>query len=137
MTSGTSTTDPVADDPTKSSNRLYRVRRDMKPIRGVTDPDDPAASLELTAIKRSEVPLIGRYEKGVTAEDVLAQYWADWNAWPVSKGAPFIDLDSDGVYDPTIDIPGVPFADQTMWYVANDLDSGKSLFVVWFNTHRS
>jgi hypothetical protein len=125
VTSGTSTTNPIPDDPTKNSNRLYRVRRDMKPVPGITDPDDPAAASELTAVLRSEVPLIGRYEKGVTAEDILLQYWADWNTWPVSKGAPFIDLDSNGVYDPTIDIPGVPLADQTMWYVANDLDSTK------------
>jgi hypothetical protein len=69
--------------------------------------------------------LIGRNESGVTAEGILAQYWTDWNTWPVSKGAPFIDLDSNGVYDPAIDIPGIPFADQTMWYVANDLDSAK------------
>ena len=125
ITRGSLTTNPSADDPTKSSNRLYRVRRDMKPVPGTTNPDDPAAAMELTVVQRDEVPLIGRYEKGVTAEDILAQYWADWNTWPVSKGAPFIDVDSNGVYDPAIDIPGVPFADQTMWHVANDLDSGK------------
>ena len=125
VTSGTSTTNPIADDTAKSSNRLYRVRRDIKPIAGVTNPDDPAAASELAAVQKGEVPLIGRYEKGIRAEDILAQYWTDWNTWPVSKGAPFVDLDSNGVYDPTIDIPGVPFADQTMWYVANDLDSAK------------
>jgi hypothetical protein len=50
ITSGTSTTYPVADDPAKISNRLYRVRRDMKPIPGITSPDNPAAASELTEI---------------------------------------------------------------------------------------
>ncbi|HVN49450.1 MAG TPA: hypothetical protein VMU30_11610 [Bacteroidota bacterium] len=38
-----------------------------------------------------------------------------------------MDKNGDGVYDPMKDIPGVPQADQTMWYVANDLDATKVL----------
>ena len=75
--------------------------------------------------RNSEVTLIGRYEVGITAEQILQQYWADWNEWPASQGAPFKDVNGDGIYDPTIDIPGVPQADQTMWYVANDLDASR------------
>lgn len=123
ITNGTATTLPVADDPGSSANRLYRVRRDLPPIPGVTNPDDPAASAELANVQNSEVALIGRYEVGIKAEAILAQYWADWNQWPASQGAPFNDVNGDGVYDPTVDIPGVPLADQTMWYVANDLDA--------------
>ncbi len=122
ITPGTATTDPVADDPSNPANRLFRVRPDLKPISGVTDPDDPAAAGELAIVQNSEVPLIGRYESGIKAEAILAQYWADWNEWPAALGAPFIDVKGNGVYDPTVDIPGVPQADQTMWYVANDLD---------------
>jgi hypothetical protein len=121
-TNGTATTDPVADDPASSANRLYRVRRDLPPIAGVTNPDDLAAASELAIVQNSEVALIGRYETGITAETILSQYWADWNQWPASQGAPFNDVNHDGIYDPTVDIPSVPQADQTMWYVANDLD---------------
>ncbi|HVN47190.1 MAG TPA: hypothetical protein VMU30_00055, partial [Bacteroidota bacterium] len=125
LTNGTATTNPVADDPSSAANRLYRVRRDLPPIAGVTDPDDPAAAAELAIVQNSEVALIDRYETGTTAETILKQYWADWTNWPVSEGAPFNDINGDGHYDPTVDIPGVPLADQTMWYVANDLDANR------------
>jgi hypothetical protein len=125
ITNGTATTDPVADDPGSSSNRLFRVRPELKPIPGVTDPEDPAAAGELAAVQNSEVALIGRYEVGIKAKDILAQYWRDWNEWPATKGAPYTDVNNNGQYDPTVDIPGVPQADQTMWYVSNDLDAAK------------
>lgn len=69
--------------------------------------------------------------EGETAE-VVAQYEYDWLNWPAGDGAPFNDLDGDGVYTPATwdadlskwengDIPGFPGADQTLWTVANDL----------------
>jgi hypothetical protein len=125
ITNGTATTDPVADDPESSANRLFRVRPDLKPIPGVSDPEDPAAAGELAAVQNSEVALIGRYEVGIKAKDILAQYWADWNEWPATKGAPYKDMNNNGQYDPTVDIPGVPGADQTMWYVSNDLNKAR------------
>lgn len=125
VTNGTSTTSPIADDPTSSTNKLYRVRRDLPPISGVTNPDDSAAASELAIVKNTELSLISRYESGTTAEAILSQYWADWNNWPATKSAPFNDVDSNGIYDPTIDIPGVPQADQTIWYVVNDLDANR------------
>jgi hypothetical protein len=123
ITSGTATTSPVADDPLSSANRLFRVRPDLKPIAGVTDPTDPAAAGELAIVQNSEVALIGRYESGIKAATILAQYWADWNEWPAALGAPFIDVNGDGVYNPLVDVPGIAQADQTMWYVSNDLDA--------------
>jgi len=60
-----------------------------------------------------------------------AQYEHDWNDWPALEGAPFDDVDGDGVYTPGTwdatnkvwigDVPGVPGSDQTIWTVANDL----------------
>ena len=60
-----------------------------------------------------------------------AQYELDWNNWPADEGAPFDDVNGDGVYTPATwdaensawvgDIPGVAGADQTIWTVANDL----------------
>jgi hypothetical protein len=55
-----------------------------------------------------------------------AQYELDWTNWPAADGAPFDDVDSNGVYDPTIDIPGVPGANQTIWFVSNDLNSSRT-----------
>ncbi len=60
--------------------------------------------------------------KGRSAAEIRAQYDMDWNEWPATDGAPFQDVDSNGVYDPKADIPGVPGADQTVWFVANDLN---------------
>ena len=52
---------------------------------------------------------------------VYDQYDYDWINWPASWGAPYDDVDEDGAYDHTIDIPGYPGADQTLWVVANDI----------------
>ncbi len=81
--------------------RIYRVRRDYK------DPD---------------ADFTNEVAKGGTAASVYAQYEADWNAWPAQYGAPYEDVDGNGSYNPAVDIPGVPGADQTIWFVANDLD---------------
>ena len=35
------------------------------------------------------------------------------------------------IYEPTIDIPGVPGADQTLWFVTNDLNSGQPTYFIW------
>ncbi|HTS00550.1 MAG TPA: hypothetical protein VML00_12395, partial [Bacteroidota bacterium] len=128
VTTGTNSTLPVADDPGKIENRLYRVRRDIPPLPGVTSPADPRAAAEKALLAGSEIPFIGRYE-GTTAEDLLQQYWNDWLTWPAAQGAPYTDVDHNGTYDPTIDIPGVPVADQTMWYTANDLDPARVAFL--------
>ena len=51
--------------------------------------------------------------------EIRAQYEKDWNEWPAEFGAPYEDVDADGSYDPNIDIPGFPGANQTVWFVAN------------------
>ena len=64
---------------------------------------------------------------------MLDQYEADWNNWPTDIGAPFYDLDGDGVYEPegyeldgamVYETPGIADADQVIWYVATDADVG-------------
>jgi hypothetical protein len=108
----------VADNAANENVRIYRVRRDWK---------TGSVSVEVLDEAKSEA-------------DVRAQYEKDWNSWPASWGAPFEDIGKlgsdglpvkdaqgnnvkDGVYDPLIDIPGVPGADQTVWWVANDLNA--------------
>lgn len=43
----------------------------------------------------------------------------DWRNWPVEHGAPWIDVDGSGTWDPQIDRPKL-IGDQTMWFVSND-----------------
>lgn len=100
----------VAEDPDGSQVRIYRVRRDW-------NEDGASFSAEIADGEGS-------------AADIKAQYELDWNEWPAEYGAPYEDVDGDGSYDPTKDIPGFIGADQTVWYVANDFDENtcKSLY---------
>jgi len=96
--------DGTADDPTLEKYRIYRVRPDIYPGGPEVDLTNDA-TLEL-----------------VSASAIRAQYETDWTEWPADLGAPFNDVDENGVYDPTVDIPGVPGADQTLWCITNDLN---------------
>lgn len=99
------------DDPDKDIHRIYRVRPDIYP--GGPDVDlSEAASIE-----------------GNAEDAIRAQYEADWTEWPASLGAPYDDVDGNGSYDPNVDVPGVAGADQTIWYVANDMDPSKSTYL--------
>jgi hypothetical protein len=91
----------LPEDPDLPKNRIYRVRTDYR-----------------TADLSSEIR-----DEGGTASAIRAQYELDWNEWPAADGAPYFDRDSNGVYNPAVDIPGVKGADQTVWFVANDLNS--------------
>ncbi len=94
----------VAESPDLPKNRIYRVRPDYK-------------TADLTMESRDE---------GLPIAEVYNQYDLDWREWPWQDGAPFEDKDGDKIYNPDVDIPGVPGASQTIWYVANDLDATKT-----------
>ncbi|MCU7491579.1 MAG: hypothetical protein HF300_10790 [Ignavibacteria bacterium] len=95
-------------DPGDPSVHIYRVRRDYKTGGMTTEMADGEGS----------------------EADIRAQYDNDWMTWPADLGAPYEDVNGDGKYDPNVDIPGVPGADQTIWYVNNDFDRStvKSLY---------
>lgn len=88
------------DNPASPSVRTFRVRSDYKTA---------DLSTEVKDENRDHQTIYNQYEK-------------DWNEWPASSGAPFKDINGNGVYEPSVDIPGIPDADQTIWFVANDLD---------------
>ena len=96
-----------SDDPV--NNHVWRVRRDW-------------ASGDLTT---DAANYYGYTSAGdVTAEQVATvkgQYEYDWMNWPAAWGAPYEDVDGDGSYNPSTDIPGYPGADQTLWTIANDV----------------
>ncbi|MEW6196239.1 MAG: T9SS type A sorting domain-containing protein [Bacteroidota bacterium] len=91
----------LAEDPNLENVRVFRVRRDYK-----------SADLGMEA-----------EDEGKSIQQIYDQYDKDWNEWRVNDGAPFEDVDGNGFYGSSIDIPGIPGADQTLWFVANDLDS--------------
>jgi len=92
--------DGTAQDYILPSVRVFRVRPDYKTAELFPDLNP---------------------EKG-TEEEIRNQYELDWNEWPANDGAPFNDIDNNGIYNPQIDIPGIIGADQTLWFIANDLD---------------
>ena len=91
------------EDPNSSDLHVWRVRRDWQ----IADFEEEAG------------------ESGYwrTPDQIRQQYMDDWYGWPVAKGAPFEDINKNGLYEPETDIPGIPGADQTLWLVANDLDT--------------
>ncbi|MDP2036143.1 MAG: hypothetical protein Q8L04_02085, partial [Ignavibacteria bacterium] len=95
-----------AEDPESKSARIFKVRNDFR-----------YADLNMEAVDENK-----------TAQTVFDQYEKDWDEWPAQDGAPFEDVNKDGKYQPGIDIPGIPGANQTLWFVANDLDSNQTKY---------
>ncbi len=103
-------------DPNDPRWSIYRVRPDVYPGGPDVDLSGDAAS---ESFWNPSSP--------VSAAQVKEQYDNDWTNWPAAGtsndlGAPFTDINKDGIYEPDVDIPGVPGADQTTYYVANDQD---------------
>ena len=117
LTPGTLTSDPVADNPTLPGYRVYRARPDINPHRTFGEVQQ--------LIDNTETAYISRYET-LSSQNIYDQYIQDWNEWPASDGAPYTDVDSNGVYNPDVDVPGQPGSDQTLWYVANDCDASRT-----------
>jgi hypothetical protein len=98
----------IAEDPNESHVRIYRIRPDVYP-------GGPTVDLSWEA-----------FDEEKTEQQVRDQYELDWLEWRAADGAPFDDVDSNGIYDPATDIPGIKGAAQTIWFVANDLDTSKT-----------
>lgn len=111
---GTAITTPTWANPDDTHNRVYRVRPDVNPL----TPFDA----NMDNLLKSENDLISRYDASSTTLGIYNQYIADWNEWPANEGAPYTDVNHNGIYEPSIDIPGIPGADQTLWHVSNDMD---------------
>ncbi len=94
--------DPTPADPADPRHRIYRVRQ----------------------LDRQEFETLS-----AGAQDSLRM---DFNGWPADLGAPFVDNDGNGNYDPDfetwLDAPrnsDHPFfpGEQVLWFVGNDLDT--------------
>ncbi|MBI2417258.1 MAG: hypothetical protein HYV28_05035, partial [Ignavibacteriales bacterium] len=55
-------------------------------------------------------------------------YELDFSEWPAEIGAPYTDINGDGIFTRGIDQPKI-IGDMMLWYVANDLDSVKTKFL--------
>ena len=102
----------IADN-SDPSVRVYRIREDYDSLTHAELISDAA---ELNMVDISSVT------KAMTQE-IMDQYALDWAEWPVHWGAPYNDLDQDGVYTAGVDEPGMARAEQTAWYVVNDYNS--------------
>lgn len=56
----------------------------------------------------------------------------DYDEWPGEDGAPYIDIDGDGLYTAGIDEPNF-VGDEVLWCVSNDLDAGRTTFLYGTN----
>jgi len=90
--------------------RLFRVR-----------PDYLTADLTRDAADFFKKPINSVTETDI--QELRDQYEIDWNEWPAGEGALYKDVDGDGQYTPTIDIPGIPGASQTIFIKYIDADS--------------
>ena len=106
LTPGKILPDGKPDDPLAEKYRVYRVK----------------ANYRLATFSNEIANGEGTYQQ------IYANYEKDWNEWPASSGAPFNDVNKNGIYEPSIDIPGVPGAYQTLWFVSNDLTSTNSTY---------
>ncbi|MHB2155083.1 T9SS type A sorting domain-containing protein [Calditrichota bacterium GD2] len=108
-------------DPT--FQRLFKVRKNWRTLSRAQLEDELRVVFQL---KDEIIPEIMVSE--------LRNWYADnWKNWPTEAGAPFNDVNGNGVYDPVLDengypisdvgdYPGIAEADQVVWLVVNDLD---------------
>lgn len=87
--------------------RLYRVR-----------PNYATVNLTSDASNFFNEPISDVTEEQI--QQLRSQYQKDWNEWPANEGGAFKDVDEDGQYDPSVDIPGIPGASQTLFIKYND-----------------
>ena len=132
-------------DANNSRLRLYRVRWDYAQFL----PDD---ATDITQWDPAIVRDAQDQEQLGSASDVTAamcqdiwdKYDYSWQNWPTDLGAPYYDVNGNGVYDPGVEEdlngdgvisigereePGVAGADQVVWFVVNDVDSGASVLL--------
>ncbi len=80
--------------------RIYRVRRDWKDLKEKYALGDPEAvqTMLQEAADCNEINLSDATDSHVQA--ILDDYEYCWNNWPIAHGAPYIDRNGNGVYDP-------------------------------------
>lgn len=93
--------------------RVFRVR-----------PDYVSGDLSSDAASFFDKPLGAVTESDI--QTIRDQYALDWQEWPAEEGALYKDVNEDGQYDPSIDIPGIPGAAQTLYIKYDDSKSASN-----------
>ncbi len=115
---GTATTAPLAIDRNHTRARIYKIRRDWQDLEW----NDAEVIREAAEFQR--VPLGSVTQQ--MAQELIDRYSLDWHEWPGDLGAPYYDLNGNGAWNVGIDKPGLQNADQVIWFVTNDLDTGRT-----------
>lgn len=110
ITPGTSTNPPELSDPDNA--KIYRIRRDWQSL-SIGHPD---LISDAATVYRVSINLVTT----TMQQALLDDYAFSWNNWPTELGAPYEDLNGNGVYDSGVDEPGLQGADQVIWLVIND-----------------
>ncbi len=115
------------DNPDAPDVRIWRVRSDVYP--GESQNSIPDLTIDAATFNQIPTSSVTPAQIAATVE----QYQTDWSQWPADKGAPwYVDTvgvlqynDANHTFDPSNphDIPGVPGATETVWFVCNDINS--------------
>lgn len=70
--------------------------------------------------------------QAVADPDFRDRLQKDYDEWPGEDGAPFIDVDGDGLFTAGIDEPDF-VGDEVLWCVSNDMDAGRTTFLYGTN----
>ncbi len=106
-------------------DRIYRIRPDWNTLTLLDVVEEATEFYQTSAVTESQ------------ANEIIEQYKKDWEEWPVDKGAPYVDVDHSGTYNPVLDnngmpdanqgdYPGIEGADQVVWFKADDQDAEKT-----------
>ncbi len=77
-------------DPNLPEVRAYRIRRDYHTMENWDLQQDAGSMFEINTSAATTNMML----------EVKARYAQDWAEWPISDGAPFIDRNGNGMYDP-------------------------------------
>ena len=106
------------------TDHVYRIRKDW-------------SELTLGNVRQETAEYFNIDLAEVTDElagEIIGQYLADWRDWPVDLGAPYIDVNQNGTYDPVRDAalmpdpelgdyPGYRDADMVIWLKVDDSEA--------------
>ncbi len=95
-------------------------------------PSDPSDSVHHIYVARR----IGAAEYATLTGPEQQRLRADFMSWPANLGAPWIDRNRNGIYDPDFDRwladsassdGPLPLGDQLAWFVSNDMEASRTL----------
>lgn len=119
----------------EASKRIYRIRPDWKNLTKAELIEEVVILLNKSRSYINGFPF--SIDEEITREEIESvadNYEADWKEWPVDLGAPYVDVDENGFYNPVLDsaglpqislgdYPGIEGSIMTIWYVNNDKDA--------------